>query len=79
MTIRLLAPRSSLARGLAMWLFFLEYNHAALPGPSNVRLRYQFTEATALYVVCNDRLNTDRTRLMPQGRSCRCPGGGPCW
>ncbi|HXI21500.1 MAG TPA: DUF5916 domain-containing protein, partial [Gemmatimonadales bacterium] len=46
---------------------FLQYNHAARLGVSNVRLRYQFTEGTDLYVVYNDQLNTDRTRLMPQG------------
>jgi len=44
---------------------FVQYNHTAAIGVSNVRLRYQFAEGTDLYVVYNDQLNTDRGRDLP--------------
>jgi hypothetical protein len=44
---------------------FVQYNRAANAVVGNLRLRYRFAEGRDLYLVYNERLNTDRDRLVP--------------
>lgn len=44
---------------------FVQYNEAADAVVGNLRVRYRFAEGRDLYLVYNERLNTDRDRLVP--------------
>ncbi len=44
---------------------FVQYNQAARNVAANVRLRYHVSEGQDLWLVYNDRLNTDRGRAAP--------------